>query len=401
LSDVDSHSWLRSCRLLVRKIKRLIEFITYGVFDTLILSCCRRQGSSQAVAIVHLELLGDYVLWLPYGLAMVRHFQKSGHPVAVVLNASVIPLAQRHFPDCILIGIDRTTFVRSFKVRADYLRQLRRISPNIVYHGSYPRDALVEDAAVRALGAQAFGFDATFSDRPWLDRWFSRRLYTCLLPPSPRVHQSKRHHAFLSGVGITHDMNIPVDFAAGLARPQSPPYFVVAPGSSQRERRWPIQSFIALTQQILSSHSEWQCIVVGTGAEYELGEMLAEAIGSRVKNLVGKTSISELTAWIAHANFVVGNDSAICHIAAACDVRSIAIVGGGHYGRCFPYDPEEARTTSLPVTVSEKMGCFGCDWICCYRVAKGSPFPCLEAVGPERVWDEVRRLDAFTKRDNL
>jgi hypothetical protein len=389
--------------LLVRKTKRLIELITYGLFDTLVLAGSRRQKDPKVVAIVHLELLGDYVLWLPYGRAMTHHFLHAGHQVVLVLNAGVLPLAQRHFPDCVLIGLDRTAFLKNFKVRAGYLRQLREVGAKIVYHGSYPRDALVEDASVRALGAPAWGFDATFPDRPWLDRWLSRQLYTRLLLPIPGVHQGVRHHAFLHEVGVADDMHIPATFAVELPIPESEPYFVIAPGSSRSERCWPIQSFIALTRQILTSYPEWQCIVIGTRGEYKLGEILVEAVGSRAKNLAGKTNLIELAAWVEHAHFVIGNDSAVCHIAAACDVPSIAIVGGGHYGRCFPYDPDEARMTSLPITVAEKMDCFGCDWICRYRVTRGSPYPCIETIKLDKVWGEVeklmQRLPAIMKSD--
>lgn len=393
MSGVDYFVWLRAIRLLVRKAKRLVEFIAYGLFDRLVLLGCARERDGDAIAILHLELLGDYVLWLPYGRAMARHFEPCQHRVVLVLNAAVLPLAKRHFSDCELIGIDRAAFVRNLAYRTQALRRLLRVGAGITYHGSYPRDGIVEDAAVRALGAPAWGFDAVFADRPGLDAWRSRRLYMRLLPPMPNEHQTRRHHAFLHALGIAEDAIQPIaDFAAGLVAQESPPYLVIAPGASRSDRCWPVQSFAAAVHRILSAYPGWRCVVVGTPSERRHGEIFAGMFGSQVVNLAGETDLIELVTTIAHARLVIGNDSAVCHIAAACGVPSVAIVGGGHYGRCFPYDATEDRSQHSPVTVSERMDCFGCDWICRYPVEKGAPYPCIAAIRPERVCAEVDKL---------
>jgi hypothetical protein len=43
----------------------------------------------------------------------------------------------------------------------------------------------------------------------------------------------------------------------------------------------------------------------------------------------------------------------------------------------------------LPVAVTHKMECFGCNWSCVYRVPKGRPMPCVERVSVESVWRAV------------
>jgi hypothetical protein len=393
LFSANNHVWVRYSRLLVRKTKRLIEFVAYGLFDSLVLSVRRRQKNSKSIAIVHLELLGDYVLWMPYGRAMVRHFQLSGHDVVLVLNAAVLPLARCHFTGCTFIGIDRSAFVRNLAIRAKCLSQLRGIGARQVYHGTYPRDGIVEDAAVRALGGVAWGFEAAMVDRPWLDRWLSRKIYHCLLPSSPYIHQSRRHHAFLHFLNMGHDaVEVVTDFAGGLATPEIQPYFIVAPGASRSEKCWPFESFVAIAKRIIDSNPDLCCVVVGMCNEIEFGEALISILGTRVRSLAGKTDLIELTAWVAHAKLVIGNDSAVGHIAAACAVPSIVIAGGGHYGQFFPYDANAAHVQYLPLTISKKMECFGCDWVCRYRVEKDAAYPCIEAITPEQVYAEVEKL---------
>lgn len=202
-----------------------------------------------------------------------------------------------------------------------------------------------------------------------------------------------RHRAFLQAIGIEPAAIRPTtDFAAGLDAPLDGPYFVVAPGASRGYRTWPVAGFTEIIVRILSARPEWRCVVVGTQAERHLGETIARTCGERVVNLAGNTDLMGLVAAVAHARLVMGNDSAVCHLAAACGVPAVVIVGGGHYGRCFPYDPHEAPVGRLPTVVSAKMDCFGCDWICRYQAEGDDPYPCIAAISPENVWAAVENL---------
>lgn len=377
----------RYLSLSIRKTKRLLEFLAYGVFDALALIGHKPRPDPARTAIVNLELLGDYVLWLPYGQALVWHLHNEGREVVLVLNAAVAVLAERHFPDCMVVAVDRRRFVRDWRERQRVLRMLHALSVGSAYHLSYPRGTMiVQDAAVRALGAAAWGFDATFPDRPWIDRLISRRLYARLLPAIDGVHQTQRHRAFLQAVRVPAALLAPVaDFSSGLEAPCDVPYLVIAPGASEGQRCWPADQFVAVARRILTQHQDWRCLVVGTAAERAMAEQISMALGERADNRAGCTDVLGLVGCIAHARLVVGNDSAAVHIAAACGVPGVAVVGGGHYQRCFPYDPREAHVRRLPVTVARPMDCFGCDWICRYRVAVGRPFPCIEAVTGEAV----------------
>ena len=361
-------------QLMWGKAKRLLEFLAYGLFDTLTLvsARCKPRSNSRLAAIVHLELLGDYVLWLPYGRALVRHLHKQGRQVVLVLNMAVATLAQYHFPECKVVAVDRRRFVENWHERQRFLRNLSKLGVDVTYIARHPRDTLVDDAVVRALGGAAWGFDSTFADRPWIDQLLNRRLYTRLLPVMVDLHQTLRHRAFVQAVGVPAESIVPlVGFSNGLKAPADAPYLVIAPGASQGKRRWSVEGFVDVSCRILNRHQNWRCLVVGTASEFALGERIAAALGDRVDNRAGGTDILGLVGCIAGARLVLGNDSAAVHIAAACGVPGVAVVGGGHFGRCFPYDSREAVVRRLPVTVARTMDCFGCDWICRYRLAAG------------------------------
>jgi hypothetical protein len=379
-------------QLFWRKIKRFFEWIIYGLFDRTVLAGQKYLPNESIVAVVQLKLLGDFILWLPYGKALVRHCELLQKNVVIIANASILPLAERLFPYCKVIGINRTEFTRDHAARTASLRELRHLGVGITYLDTHPRDAIIEDATVRALGAPTWSFDSTFSDRSWIDRWLSRRLYTRLLPAMGNVHQSFRHRSFLLASGVPEtELTLNPDLVSGLDRPLRSSYFVIAPGASRSEKCWPVNHFITVAQRTLIEHPDWICIILGTQNERALGDEIVQALSDKGHNCAGETELLDFVRWIAHAKLVIGNDSAACHIAAACGVASFPIVGGGHPGWFFPYPPNSS-VQKLPVTIVEPMDCFGCNWMCRYQVDKGEPFPCIAAIRPEQVLKQIEKI---------
>jgi ADP-heptose:LPS heptosyltransferase len=379
----------RKLRLFWRKIKRLLEWLIYGTFDKIVLLRQKKVPDKPTVAIVQMKLLGDFILWLPYAKALVRDSELLQRNVILIINSAVLPLAELLFPSCTLIAINRISFIRNFSERKKLLEKLRNLGTSITYIDTQPRDAIIEDAIVHALGAPAWGFDSTYPDRPWLDWRLNRRLYTRLLPSINGVHQSIRHRAFLEAIDAQGQHLEPIpSLVFGAARPLLSSYFVIAPGASRTEKHWPTKYFIEIAKRILINFPEWKLVVLGMQSERAIGDKIAQVIGSVVQNYAGETNLLEFVNWIAHAELVIGNDSAACHIAAACGIASFPIVGGGHPGWFFPYPPDSAVKRS-PNAITEPMSCFGCDWICHYDVAKHEPFPCIARITPDRVWKEI------------
>lgn len=380
-------------RWVIDRLKRFLELLFYYPLDTFALLRRNKKPGPSGIALVHVELLGDYVLWLPYGQLLAKHFAARGHKVVLVINAQVLPLAQRHFPNCVLIGISRIDFLRHPRYRINTLKRLADQNVSATYHDSYPRDALIGDAIVRALGAPATGFAAVYSNRLSLDRELHRRLYRHLVPEQKNRHQSLRHLAIAQAIGVSTETLEPAAHFTNNAIPSMPgAYIAIAPGGSRGFRRWPQQRFTDLAQRIREYRPDWHIIILGTQDESFLGEQIASELGHVARNMVGKTDMDTLLNWIRDAQIFIGNDSGAGHIAAACGTPSLIIVGGGHYGRCFPYDPIEARIRELPVTVTHPMDCFGCDWNCHYRVEFGNPVPCIAGISVDAAWVELKKL---------
>jgi len=141
-------------------------------------------------------------------------------------------------------------------------------------------------------------------------------------------------------------------------------YAILAPGSGFPEKRWDPQRFVDVIERI---HREtgYHWFVCGTGQENDLCSMVIRELNRRsipATNLAGKTTTGELASIISGAKIVLGNDSGPMHIAAALGTPAVFILGGGHFGRFFPYS-----FTSTVTPVVHHLDCFRCYWECIFE----------------------------------
>jgi ADP-heptose:LPS heptosyltransferase len=147
--------------------------------------------------------------------------------------------------------------------------------------------------------------------------------------------------------------------AALLATAPPGPWVIVAPGAGKPERLWPAENFVRM---ILEAHSvvprTW--LLCGSPEERPLCEWIAQRIPeNRGVVFAGRTSLRQLAALVERVSCVVGNESVAVHMAAAVSTPAVCILGGGYYGRFLPWPG-----TSSVITVSHRLPCYGCFWVC-------------------------------------
>jgi ADP-heptose:LPS heptosyltransferase len=142
------------------------------------------------------------------------------------------------------------------------------------------------------------------------------------------------------------------------------PYAIVCPGARVQEKIWPAENFVAVVRRVNELFPiHW--IVCGHPSERNLCESVADSlISSEVsaENLAGMTSLTQLRTLIEGALLCLGNDSAPLHFAAALEIPGICVLGGGHFGRFYPY-PENPLTKAI----FNMIPCYNCHWHCVLR----------------------------------
>ena len=186
----------------LRKLKRVLEWAAALAFDQLaFVGVQSRAVTPNRATLVHVELIGDYFLWLPFALLLNRHLQKQGVEVSIVCNRDLTELVSTNFPECNVFGVERKRFRSDWRYRLKQLRKIRQMGQPEVFCLTCPRDLLVTDSIIRALGGRATGFAATALDRPAIDTLCSDRNYSKLVTAQPSVHQSTLYLTFLREIG--------------------------------------------------------------------------------------------------------------------------------------------------------------------------------------------------------
>jgi ADP-heptose:LPS heptosyltransferase len=111
-------------------------------------------------------------------------------------------------------------------------------------------------------------------------------------------------------------------------------------------------------------------------------EGLARDISSRVPDVVshvGVLSLEESVPHLARMSFIVGNDTGLTHYASLVARRVFVVMGGGTFGRFFPWPGATHQTV-----VFCAMECFDCDWVCKYATRE-----CLSRVEAARVLQTI------------
>ncbi|MFZ5635059.1 MAG: glycosyltransferase family 9 protein [Pseudomonadota bacterium] len=125
------------------------------------------------------------------------------------------------------------------------------------------------------------------------------------------------------------------------------PVVVLHPGGSRDwNRRWPAAHFEALCERLVRG-SGAQIVVVGGEDEREDAEDLLDRVRARcpdatLRNACGG-DLNRMAHHVAQADLVVGNDSAVMHIAGGLDIAAVIVFGP------TPSSPWDAyrRQTSL------------------------------------------------------
>lgn len=154
------------------------------------------------------------------------------------------------------------------------------------------------------------------------------------------------------------------------------PYIVLAPSASFEFKRWPVNSFVTLAEDLLKETSDH--IVILAGPDDKFCEAFNVINNERFHNLQGKTSLKESMSVLMGAKLSIGNDSGMNHIAEAYGVPCVTIFGPTDPR--FGFAPHGSKSSYL----SKEMFCKPCSTTGktpCYR----DRHYCMEEISPLEV----------------
>ncbi len=321
---------------------------------------------AKRVLIIKPSSLGDIVHALPV-LAALREAFPQAH-LAWLINRGFAPLLDNHPLLDEVIPFDRGGYGamhrdgRRFSDFWRFVRRLRQMRFDLVIdlQGLF-RSAFL---ATACGASRRVGFAGA--------REMAALCYTHRVRPSRDVvHAVDRNVALARAIGLLIDepqfpLAVTNDEHAAARRllterglPAESPFVAVIPGARWVTKQWRPDRFAAVMNAI-ERVGAVRCVLLGAPDERDVAHAVTAACERPPIDLVGATTLRELTALLAEAQTVLCNDSGPMHIAAALGTPVVAIFGPTDPARCGPYSPRAC-------VVRSPLDCLACYQRSCWH----------------------------------
>ncbi len=318
-------------------------------------------------------------------------------PAVVKFLKAVMPSADNlHFET-----VDFTRFIEDFGYYREISRKYRGSAEIVIVPVSTPSAEIfscANDAPRKVASVRPTDIKGSI-----LMSALSRFSYTEKVRPNKAEMTLQRHRQLINYLGGQN-------FKARLPKLKSEPrviheehYCVVCAGASKPERWWPPSRFAQVIDFVID-HYNMNVHLCGGADEAEIGSAVEGLTNhqDRVINHIGKTSFSEWSSIIQHANIVIATDSATAHLAAAHRVKTVCIIGVYEFV-IFPYRVDVLdHGDRLPLCVYKPMPCSYCrdkgyfagslNSECKRRIDANKCALCIDAVTVEDVEDAIKTI---------
>jgi len=350
----------------------------------------QKSTGTKYILIVRTDLLGDFIIWFNGLKIITEKFRSQNYKVILLANEAWAPLAEKTKAFEEIITINRKKYFKDFSYRKNILNKLNEYGFEFLFQTAYSRDFAVADSIARNVRAKnkiAFRRNSEAEYGIW--NLLSSDWYTKLIQADKnKEFEFYRVKEFLSSINIqiekySTDMT---EYFPNSEKKEK--YFVIIPGAGAARRRLEPEKFSEVITNIRNK-TGWECIICGAPSEAELAEKIQAEVNFPVKNLIGKTSLIELGNVLANSKLVLGNETGALHFAAALNIQTVCILGGGHFKKCMPYEVSVTGNEIIPEAVYQKMECFNCNWRCKYVTEKNEIVPCISNLTSEFIWQKT------------
>jgi len=252
---------------------------------------------------------------------------------------------------------------------------------------------------VRAVNAPVkVGISGDFANQSFREDRAATKFYATrykLTPDRQREHELRVTRDFLNFLGIDADLEdvrpevwtneSDVKAARMLVPGTAGTKLAVIPGANRRGKIYPPDGIASAISEITGHRLS--CYIFGSRNDASLCGDLSLKLSRRhnveeVVDLSGKTNVRTLIESLRLCDLALSADSAPLHIATALGKPTIGILGGGHFGRFYPWGNSEInRVASLP------MDCYWCNWLC-----SKDGVPCIAGIPPSLIARELQYI---------
>jgi ADP-heptose:LPS heptosyltransferase len=348
------------------------------------------------VAIVKLDLLGDFVLALSAIRLLLAHYGEG--QCLLVISPAAEPLARREFPRTPRFLMPASQgHALALLAAARFRRQLGSFEFEKVVclrHQRWDYDELVL-SWMRA--GEHIRLETGFTERLrpelrtfWLEAPGAQVWSNEGFTPEGRLCRELARHCALVAAATGSRPNGEEILPVLSASAKVDGAVVVTPLSSLPIKDFPVALLVSAIKEV-RQRSPWPVVLIGSAPQKSRLEQLRCALAAQeIGDIKVRADLSfeDYLNLLAAAPLVLTADTATAHLATALDRNAIVLMGGGHYGEFGPW-----RRSVRQIWLTERMDCFGCDWRCIHP----APY-CLMRISVDALLDAVRQRLAESTR---
>ena len=142
----------------------------------------------------------------------------------------------------------------------------------------------------------------------------------------------------------------------------------LAPWTRSELKSWPLDRFVDLVTE-LGHWSYTRVVLIGGPSDMSSAKVFEALESHGLINLVGRLSLRQLPLVLQRMQLVIGNDSAVIHLAAGVGTSVLAIFGSTHPQATGPYPLEKHSVlrTDLPCSPCGKRRCQNPQYLECLK----------------------------------
>ncbi|MGC9047012.1 MAG: glycosyltransferase family 9 protein [Minisyncoccia bacterium] len=358
-----------------------------------------KKDDSKKILIVRTDNIGDFILFTPALKYIKRIFPE--YQIHFLGNKSIFPLVKFSPEIDLFIPLDIKKFQFNFFYFVKNFLKFRKENYEKIIVPVYSRSITLDELVKILNGYEKIGFDGDCNNIPEEIKFKNNNIYTKLLKLNIPLDKFEgyRYKEFLKFLGYNTEIsieslipkiNIPeYTFEKSLNLLKSfgwygNKYVVVHPGAGMLYRIWPIENFIEIIRWL--KNRGYEVVVSGSKDERWIVEKIKADLPFII-DIVGKVYLDDLLGILKKADFYFGAETSVLHLSAALGTPTICLLGGGHFGRFFPYgDLKKNR-----IVYDKKMQCKNDNWKCAKKNLQ-QPAPCIKNIPIKEVKKEIEFL---------
>ncbi|MBM4157163.1 MAG: glycosyltransferase family 9 protein [Ignavibacteria bacterium] len=131
-------------------------------------------------------------------------------------------------------------------------------------------------------------------------------------------------------------------------------YIVISPLTTNPIKNWGTDNYRQLCKSL---SKDYNMLIIGLEKDINILKNISSG-----NTRIWTGSFEYIPSILSKSKLFIGNDSGLTHLAYRLDIPMIAIIGGGSYGKFFPFESKSRKNKAI--YLFHYLDCFGCRWEC-------------------------------------